>query len=784
MRETKFKITDLKPGYISSGDIGDNLNPGYITLKNIYINNAGKPQKRLGWTEFDNIQQAGSYGFRVYNELYFGDKTGLDPVTDYTNNSVFQFRPDILFTRVKKENVNGSEIEYLDMIFFRRKEVEGVNVGVLIHKRIDNTNGLNVFERTITSPRGDEYFKGWGNVDIVNAGENIYIINSYIEKGVSREVRKYNLDSDTEHYAHNVSLQNGVHRDFMTGNANTTRGGEVKPGYQYVIVPVYNTDTISDYDKTHYIRIRTNVGIGRYGFHYLLQPKVPQQVDITINRQDTTFTDPYVVKYRIYRTKNYYAHPDIFEGYSDDTFDIREAPNSSSNLSIINVWSDIYKDAKRREEANDFLYYFVAQVDKPTDDGSNDFHLYTDKIKDENLGSVYTNAGYINGTTPFRMPTGRPWADFYGKEDFGIKASCGAYIHRRIWLGGDYENPNNVYISEIDKTDAYNVSVLQQTSTATRENMHKVISEIGGNVFVFMNRTIEVFRQTQNANTPYIRQTISQNYGIDSGASFAVFNDIGYFIYKSKLYSINSAGNITPVGGRINSVFSELANDNGAYVVMRINTKDRYILFIIRKTNGDVVNMQYYPETNIFNTVEGERDTFNTSSSTLTLNSNQENEYAILGYNYNEDLEREFGITKYGELVNRNNNYNDISLVTRKYVFPNYTFTGTANNTYPVKGIIERAFSFDKSSVVKWIKLYGTGKIKYQWKYDDDNYTDELEVTMTRQKGVDIPIMSPLCGTFYLKLIHDTTENIDLDYIEIVAMAVNRVKILNVEGGT
>ena len=732
-----IKILGHTPGLIK--DVNEALNPGYLTFKNFFINSMGKIQKRKGWTFLSDYYSFPNF---PYHEI------GIAQNFTFTNINDYNFSPHILHIKKTEEIIGTTVTKYLNIIYAIR-DVQSTITGLRLNraKLKLNADGTKTIISNTTINTSGQFISGWDGLDFIETNDQLYIINHSFVGTVANAVMKY--DYDLIDSLHNVSI---VGRDstFPYGNVApvirgtllTGDGGDRTRTCAYAVTPVYNTGTEGGVIQAVEITFT----------------RTYQSVNIEIDSATPFYSDQYIIGYNIYRIPEYTPPTHYYTTFQNTI-----------------TWRDFY-----------FLYY----VDKPVGTGwvvlkktsgpigvGGPFYDATSSTKLTKVPTSYT----VNGQTTY---------DYYSTL-YGIKATCGTYANNRLMLGGDPAFPKLLYLSEIDATDVFEPDIAMSIPLAALDNMQTAIKEIGDNIFIFCKKSIDRLTQTGDTSVPYIRQTISVSLGIDHAQSVAIINNVGYFVSNKKLWAINRYGTIKEIGVAINTYLDDIDTADGSFFVLKANEKNMSLRIMYKDSDDAIRNVIFYTLEQIISTESGECDVFATGTGTyngktkLTLTTNVEDDFGLLGYEYNKSMDSEYGMTKYGEITERLNTaaYTDTSSRDRKYEWGNLIFeeqftTGTnATASYPVKGVVEKSFYFDSDVILNGVTFYGTGNLKVQMAMNADAYTTAEEITLTAA-GVFVSFNGE-GSNVKIKLTHDYAVNIDYDYMDFMITAKNKVKIKN-----
>jgi len=757
-KKNTITVKQFKPGLIT--DLNVTVNPGYTRFENLKINTVGKFEKRKGWSVL--------YMYEEHNRDVANLPISYDSVyTDANKDSVP--RTDFIHVHSKSTVASGStteETEYIDLLFHRIYD----NVNTLWHRRIDKTTKATIAEYNLTPAltgtdyNGDSWglpWKNWGNVTFIDTPDHTYIINGYKAGDKAGNVFKYDY-GDNARNRDPIRLQNIGLAILKGGTGDTgsyklaedpvevsslTRGKH----YFYGVAPVYNTGVIGNITKSP-----GHIYVSPYDGGFTANPG--RSVLISVK---PTY-DPYITHYRIFRTKQ--KNSDYFDFYNDPLF-------------------------------------FVEQVEVPANTGFNEFTLiYNDILGDDELGSEYIESDSINSyvltpTTINDLGSAQIYGDgegyFIGLSDstgttrynrlttvsnhIGMRATCGTYAQSRSFFGGDRLNPDKLFVSEIDRSDNIRASLTYTIPLASLQNEITAIREIGNTIFVLCESSTYKLIETNNPELPYVLELVDSSKGCDSPSAFEVLNRVGFFMFKGKLQAMSEYGDIKEISGAINTKLAGLDADPATYV-LRANESQEFIKIMFRRNSDQFpINIDFYPEDNLYTEEIGIKQIFTPTGETdattgkeiVSLNEEDER-FLLTAYCYNQNAGEEWGINFDGDIVYRGSDYADVSKVNSKVSWQDYIYNGDLTlleNSFNIKGVIEKPFVFESRVQASSIIFYGTGTIKFKMNYDETGYTAEKEVTLNRA-GVEVPLGKQ---GFIIKVLitHDTNEDIDLDLFEL-----------------
>lgn len=757
MKKQETTYSEIK-GLIT--DVNINVNPGNPTFQNFYKTPIGKLAKRKGWIN----------PYYWYNEGV-GNRTSSWGV----NNGKDVGNIKIDYTRL----VSGAG-GYPDTATFHYKSFKDkllVQTGetiagewqyIIQNKIVNNTNELWAARTGHTRGQVTPYIKkissetqwtGRGNTKFIDTPDHVYIFNDFQDGQTTRNVLKYKYDKDNINGNYDLDECDEVQIDsnLKCGASNgndwiinaeiksfdaATVPGTIYTGigigkYNYIFLPVYNTGAVGDPIFRDQLNIVNGVVTSKKSYYQTVKIPGPVNTKYGVSFKCKFIANPFIIGINIYRTKN---------------------------IELLNAETE--------------KYYFVGFATKP---------LYTTTTATGSAELVFGKSMYYSSTT----------SNFYGDVsnddalgnqifqtfpinlDAPLRASCGCYAQNRLFVAGDRRHIENVFFSEPDKTDLF-INVGYTLELVSGENEVKTIIEVGIIICVFLKHSIYILRPTSDPDVPFIKELLSPTVGCDSLNSACTLDTICYFIFNNKLWAINEYGQYKEISAAINTLFKD--KDDTSEIILKPNASDRYIKIMFRKSDGDAVNIDYYPIHDFFTEQTGDKDIYTVSGVNATLVS-QDDRYKLVNYEQIPDLNEEWGVDIDGNIVKRGTDYQDVSVGSDKVTWLNYTADSIlAIKTYPINAVLEKPWAFSATVKANCVVIYGTGPIDVASAKDGEEFSEYKTYTMTRT-GITIPLN--LVGHIIsVRLRHTANTDIDYDFMKLVYTPFTSVDVTNdVAGG-
>lgn len=718
------KVVKFTPGWIE--DVNYTVNPGYIKLKNAFLNSLGKIQKRMGWALKRMWKQPGlTPGAEGNLPLNYSYPVAGSDACARTN-----------FMHIKsKLQPDGTMHKYC--LVHRIKN--GKNALVKIEF---DENGDFVAETQIATP---EQFKNYGPVKFIETPDMVYIINTFnsLSSGTKKGyIWKYayglNINAlDTERI-HNISISNSM---YATAEILKTSSAGLAIGkYYYFVMPEYNTQTVGRGDSATFVVTAASVDITEGSQHAIIKVLSPY--------------DPYIVAYRIYRSKK---NGSALEAPKYLCRVVKPANNTNPEqlVELINPTSPIFVISGTNRRVTDM------------------------NTTDEQLGSALP-------MTPFLNSYKHLWQNFstysHGQNppstvydnQLNLPISCGCFAQNRLILGYG----KNLYFSLPNNSDSIDGTLTLMPPLAHEtENPLIAIEEVGPYIFCFCKSAIYKLIPTSNTTTPFQLSPVSTSYGCDSLSSITILDNIAYFMFRNKLHAMNAYGQIKEIGGPIASVFETIKN--GTDFNISKNDKEKFIR-IMFLTDANSREIDFYPDLNYFVDNAGYRDIFVPESNTEVDLSVENERYRLTAYEYNHTTGEEWGVTYDGDIVKKDVDYIDKTIASTVTNWQEYDYAGTTQprNSYPVELLFEKAFSYPERVGFLSFLLYGTGKVYISFSIDGSNvWSKEKLITLTRA-GTET-LIDAQGFSVILRLRHTENSSLDLDFYALKFNASGKVDFLN-----
>lgn len=721
------KVMSFIPAWIQ--DVNYTVNPGFIKLKNGFINPLGKIQKRKGWET----------KFRWWPQGKPPGQEGNLPI-DYTypvNGSDSCARTN--FIHIKSKLQSDGSIHKFCLV---HRILNGKNA---LMKYTFDENGNFIGQTQIGTP---EQFTNYGPVKFIETNDQVYIINTFNKMDGSKKlgyIWKYaygnnikNLDTER---IQNISISNSVYAktEIISG---TGMVGLETGTYFYYVMPVYNTGSIGRIDGTSFIQTAA-------------------QATITTNNQSVVVKvlsayDPYIIAYRIFRTKKNSAT--ISNAYFLGQYN--KPDNSNSTTALLEL-----------VDPNSTIHIIGGVQRRFTDTNTLDTALGS------KMDSVYFLNSYKHEwSNGYPNSRGMDIPSTALDNNLNFPVSCGCYAQGRLILGYG----NRLMFSLLDHSDSIDGTLTMIIPLANEtENPVIAIEEAGPWIFAFCKSAIYKLMPTSDLLAPYQLQIVSNTFGCDSLTSITVLDGIAYFISRNKLYAMNAFGQIKLIGGPIESVFNEAIDT----INISRNEKEKFIKFMFRTASGSR-EVDFWYDANYFIDEEGYRDIFTPDGTNVDL-LQKDPRYKLLAYEYNLTTGEEWGVTFDGDVVRRGNDHIDKSTASTVKNWQDYTYLESVNpvDNYNVNLIFEKAFSYSERVQFNSLLLYGTGFVYVSYAKDaSEDYSTEKRIALKRD-GVETAI-DVQAFTCKIRVRHEEADNIDLDYFALKITSSGKVDFLNtVDGG-
>ena len=746
MRKQTAEYKDIK-GLVT--DVNINNNVGNPTFNNFSLTTIGKLTKRKGWENVLNYNEEGKDNTNLkidFDRLSTG--TGGYPLI-----GVFHIR--------RGAQVGyGPTIEYFDILHYKMVN----NIGEIWRTRLNLNNYSVMLSKKISL---DNQFLNVKFFRFIETPDQIYII-SCGETG--NTVYKYKFYEDTKTFdvdlIENISISSEIYvqAEVINGGSTKSEGGK----YKYKVIPVYNTSSsgyINIMDKPEYYAEANIVS-------------VVQSVKLKIYGS----YDPHVIGYKIYRTKaNIPAKP----AKTPPPF----APWKKT------TWEWLLYDSVGRPAVISNDYYFLGYYPKPNNSieplnmidlvdpsksvtiSGTTHYLTETNITDSNIGDMYSGTLPVNY---YRHNTSKPYpATKYvptiAAPGIGMCATCGCYAQNRLFIAGHNKYPNLVFVSALDQTDNFQ-ELIYSMDGANDKNSAASIECVGQTIYVWLrNNGLYALRPTASADVPYVIEIKANDTGCDGLNATCVMGDIAYYLWQNKLYALNEFGQYKEISAAINTLLAQ--KKEGTEAVIKANTTEKYVKIMFLNDDNEAVNIDYYPEKDMYRSYVGKKDIYEINGNTAELKAGAEH-YQLVNFLHIPDVKQSWGVDADGNIVKEKDNYVDTSIGSDKVTWLNYTADNTnAVKNYPVEGILEKPFVFNSRVRFNSITLYGDGDIDIAYRVDTGEWTEYKTVTMTRA-GVEVYYNG--VGTIHsIRLRHTANSDIDFDYAKIKWTAQTNVDIAN-----
>ena len=756
-----------KPGIVTN--TSDYKNIGFTAFQNLSLNSMEDVEKPKGF------RPLGSLGDEIAKGIYIARYLGA------LSEPIPQFDPSHVWYNIDNYDESTQGLKVLDTYIVKNnptaKQLIRVTIGTEEAFIDKNESTYKLSAPSISTPKA---VIDWQNdIQFISTKDNAYIINNgkAMRKNAIGEYRKNNVAGTeyksgypngdiwtSNYYAKNCSLYGSM--NYSKFNYTNTESGAavINKNYLIAIVPILNSGTICPISYKYEFGGRET----RAAFvSKITMTKGINKLKITINKNEFTLADEHVIGYRIYRT--------IVGDYKELT----------GGAGIVLT--------------DDLKFYFMADAYKKdlVEDG-NTFILSSKleiKAPDFLTGTPYVTEGLLN-TFPLPFASEKWYTEREEEEtapEYMLYPTCGQYIDNRLFVNNKYDT--FLYMSELDRTDAFPASLGYQLSDVTKSNPITAIAGINKNVFVFTATSIDMLRPTTNPEAPYIVQNISHTRGCGHWASIAIQDNIVYFVYGNTIWSLNVHGAMREVGANIADKVKEATDtvrltkgDNGTVNV-----------FIRLENTVDIGDIQDYKRKHyIIHPLEdtiserlGKRDKL-TFDGTVeggyyigTLESGAD-DYIIVNGEFTEKTNSFYGVTKYGELVVSDSNcdYTDKSLVNALVVWgfnARWDGVGTFVDSYNVESKFAKPYFFGNNVILNTIILIGSGRWLCSLQTDQRTATTFKAHTLG---VVDTGIMFNQTGKLHIITCkHDTNEQIDITGVQFKVTAQGRINIENKTSG-
>jgi hypothetical protein len=736
-------------------DVNPTVNPGCPTFQNFSLTPIGKLTKRKGWSVLRNPLDVltGNYTEpdRDYSNLSIDYSRLSTGVEGYPNTQVFHCKPHTVIT-------NGVAVTYRDVLYHKLVNKDST----LWRVRYDSNNNI-IDNLQISLVSGDaKQFEGVLKIKFIETNDMVLIIdaNHVVTNGKKGYIWKYAYNKNSGQFdtdrIHNLMVFSSIYAEatqytvlppMITDINQTETTGLALGTYEYVVLPVYNTGTIGQFNKDS-VNKPIKIELKLTGLQ--LQNHAKACVTLSVYSQ----YNPYITHYRVYRSK------------------LNKTIHDDGAYFVCQI-------AKPNDLTNPGVLIPLKNSDSPLN--ITDMGTVEVGIADLSLGSRMEDIPFLN------TYNASPALSFYEtRKTLDFNVSCGCFAHNRLILGYG----NKVYLSLLDKIDSIDGSLTWICPTATEnENNVEVIEQIGNNVFVWLrNSGIYVMKPTNDADVPFNYELVSLTTGCDSLNSICVLENIAYFIFNNRLWAMNEYGQCKEISAAINTLLDD--KNSTAEIILKPNASERYIKIMYRNTLDEAVNIDYYPVQDIFTEQTGDKDIYirsgaidgATGKEIATLTAKYDR-YKLVNYEQVPEINEEWGVDIDGNIVKRNLTYTDTAIGDQKSVWNNYLandFSGVRN--YVVNGIMEKPFVFNSRVRFNSVILFGEGVIEMAYKVDNGSYGDYRTYTMVRT-GTECPLNG--VGSIHsIKIRHSANTDIDLDFIKVKWTAQTNVNISNnVDGG-
>ena len=453
--------------------------------------------------------------------------------------------------------------------------------------------------------------------------------------------------------------------------------------------------------------------------------------------------------------------------------------------------------------------------------------VWYDDVYDNQLGLGYQvkgslNTAYLNDFVYNDTALGTPAYSQFGREKNGTVIDCyttsglnrvygyettdksldslphpnaGIY-YNNLMVINDIKRPTLVLVSELEGVDGFYADRMYNIIGAHSGNPVTNFISVGSALLVFTHTSIDMFRPTNNPEQPFVLQRISSTIGCDSNISACTVDNVGYFIYKKELFSIDSNGQISPIGANIAIDLKTTTTtirlissprDGEVYIIFQseyfeapitqsTQFKDRQYKTIIYNTRKKIWYTENILRDKFYSEVVG-------SYPFLSVDSKVDDGNTI-NYWYLPGKKEEYSINKWIELRNRTETpiYKDENKANGITVWAgvgvSYTGTDPVTNEYIVRAVMERPLAFDTNVIITSIILYGSGTYSVSINPNNRGYIKDRLIILNESLGTEIPLNLE-GNTFKLRITHEQDSDINLDLIQVKTTAKSKAGLIN-----
>ncbi len=852
-RKTVIKVNSWIPGLIT--DLADNANRGYTSFKNATVNALGKLEKRQGWlslygTFTSNLYQSTDFGYHM--GLYpISSNLGSGRANYKMRPDMFHFGYSKFFPTWKQEpksnmitirpKASGNPAEPVSLVLNKLEYNDPGWDSTVDHylTPIPGTPGPYVFSASTQ-----------GKMQFLQAGECIYIIdpgkslrrvpiNNYYENirpdtkttgttgpigssadfldrpwvfekhPIARTVdlpgpvisenisisTKYLKSTDGQLY----DLPSGktvlwTENEFLNDPLGAA-GTKYKYTVYYTLIPVYASGSVGSLDvrlnsgKRVILANKTAAGQCTFTASPAGEAYIPAHA-FKLSVKDDTVQDPNVIGWELWRTKPININTTVIDGTV--TYPNDYAPTTGTfNGKAINYYTQIGSDK----------FYKVGVFLKEQDtiqDGSGIFlkeritgEIFYDKLQSTDLIVDYEPLGLINECELgeyYNAPNSSVWVD----KDTNIKPTCGMVADNCLWVNNTYDYAN-VYISMPNQYDTFIPDRVYGIETASPANPVTAFCKLGSSGFAFTRNSITIFRPTGNSEVPYVSQTITTAVGCDANVSITTLDNIAYFMFEGKLWSMDQAGSRMEIGSGNNTELAKATDtimlksnaDDGSVRMLypsgiAYGTYDNGVIPAIDSLDVEYMELIYYPRRKLWATESIERTkpyftggALNGKNEVVWREDSIDN--VFMNYWYIPELSKEIAITKYGEIVTHitgayydslypDGLFRDIFPILRVEwddCISNFTTQVPTKYAYGVVFEAIKPIFFDNRVLLNSIIISGNSTISYSLNADNAGYFNDQDITLDGAIGSEIPLGYQ--GTlFYWKVRHDDEVQVDI----------------------